>query len=108
MLYCSRRILLMPMPVIALEPRPHPICPVRSPVRRHVERPATALRHTNRPAPADRRERRFIRQPEGGEGEGRRVQASRVRARDEEAFEAMAFQVRDGRRFYVGHFALMF
>jgi hypothetical protein len=56
------------------------------------------LRADEAPAPRDRWKLHIISKPEHGEGERLRVLARRVRAGDEQTFEAVAFQVRDSRR----------
>jgi len=52
-------------------------------------------------ASRNRRELHIIGEVERCEGEGLRVLVSRIRARHEQAFEAVTFKVRDRRRF--GH-----
>jgi hypothetical protein len=70
-----------------------------APVRHDVHRLSSALRAHEAPTPGDRRELQFVRQAERREGERLRILASRVRARHEQAVEAVAFQVCDGRGF---------
>jgi hypothetical protein len=64
---------------------------MRSPIRHDVHRSAAAARADESPPPRDRREHLFVGYPERIEGESHRMQASCIRARHEETFEAVAF-----------------
>jgi len=76
----------------------HPDRPELAPIRHGVHRSRSALRAHEAPTLRDCRELQVVGQAERGEGEWRRVLTRSIRASYEQAFEAVAFQLRDGRR----------